>query len=245
MFQKSKAVIVAVTALLSASMLFAVDSANEKRLQQGIDMLDSKGDLASALPLFEQAAKSSDHKLAARALLYVGQIQERQGRENAKATYEDVLARFGNQSDIADEARKHLTAMGALPSDRFSLHSLTNVQDDSGSLSADGRVMAIIDWDSNGDIALQDTSTGKITPISSGRSDLPTSDDEYGEWAAVSPDQSKVLYFWDPNQKNLDYQLRLTSTSNQIANQSSSQMSLRMTNGALHGCGSMATASPR
>src|SRR4051794_15110578 len=95
-----KLTIVAMSAgiLLCAALLFATDTLNEQKLQQGIDLLESKGDLARAMPLFDQASHSSDHAVAVRALLYLGQIQERQGKNNAQATYERIVASFGDQA---------------------------------------------------------------------------------------------------------------------------------------------------
>src|SRR5260370_41309646 len=75
-------------ATLLAAALFAADSAREQTLQRAIDLMESKGDIAKAMPLFEDAARSLDKAVAARALLYLGQGQERQGVERARATYE-------------------------------------------------------------------------------------------------------------------------------------------------------------
>ena len=59
------------------STLLASDPVREQKLQQAIDLIESKGEIAHAIPLLEDAAKSTDRALAARALLYLGQAQER------------------------------------------------------------------------------------------------------------------------------------------------------------------------
>jgi hypothetical protein len=64
--------------------LLAADTARERKLQQGIDLMESKGDLAKATPLFEDASHSSDRAVAAQALLYLGHAQERQGADKAR-----------------------------------------------------------------------------------------------------------------------------------------------------------------
>jgi len=64
------------------------------------------------MPLFEEAARSADKALAARALLYLGQGQERQGADKARGTYERIIKEFGNQTETVAAARKRLAAMG-------------------------------------------------------------------------------------------------------------------------------------
>ena len=49
----------------AATMIFAADSKREQTLQRGIDLLESKGDLAKAMPLFEEASHSWDKAVAA------------------------------------------------------------------------------------------------------------------------------------------------------------------------------------
>ena len=89
-----------ITALtLFAAALYAADPARAQTLQRAIDLMESKGDMAKAMPLFEEAAHSADKALAARALLYLGQAQERQGAERARATYERIIKEFGNQTE--------------------------------------------------------------------------------------------------------------------------------------------------
>ena len=208
MLRKIIAAAVLLAALSSAGVMLAIDAQNAQKLQQGIDLLESKNDLVRAMDLFEQASHSSDHGVAARALLYIGQIQERQGKNNAQATYQKIIDQFGKLQE-ASEARKRLVALGVTPSNDFSLHRISAVKLDVNSIGSDGRLIAGIDWNTtDGDVAVQDTITGAITTLKT-RSDGPGGLDEYGEWAALSPDQSKVMFFWDPNQKDLDYQLRV------------------------------------
>jgi tetratricopeptide (TPR) repeat protein len=104
--------IIGIAAVMLSALAFAAsDPAGEKKLQQAIDLVDSRGDLARAIPLFEEVSRSPDRALAARALLHLGQAQERQARERARATYEKILKEFGNQAAIADVARKRLNAL--------------------------------------------------------------------------------------------------------------------------------------
>src|SRR5579863_482823 len=103
------------TMIFGAALTFvlsAADKAREQTLQRAIDLMESKGDLAKAMPLFEDAARSSDRAVAARALLYLGQAQERQGTEKARATYERIVKDFSSQTETAAAAQKRLSALG-------------------------------------------------------------------------------------------------------------------------------------
>src|SRR6185436_12849075 len=85
---KLKAFIIGLVAVVATTSLLAQDAAREQKLQQAIDLLETKGDAARAMPLLEEVSKSSDRRVAARGLLYLGQAQERQGNTRARATYE-------------------------------------------------------------------------------------------------------------------------------------------------------------
>ena len=78
------------------------------------------------MPLFEQASRSTDRAVASRALLYLGGIQERQGREAARATYDRILRDFGNQA-AARKRESGLTALGVAPSDNLAFTRLIEV----------------------------------------------------------------------------------------------------------------------
>ena len=51
-------------AMMFAAALLAADPARERTLQRAIDLMESKGDLAKAMPLFEEATRSADKALA-------------------------------------------------------------------------------------------------------------------------------------------------------------------------------------
>src|ERR1035437_4280663 len=80
-----------------------------QRLQEAIDVAETRGDCASAVKAFEEIAKVSDHSLAARALLYAGRCYERLGLMQAAEVYQRLLDRFPEQRRYADEARGRLS----------------------------------------------------------------------------------------------------------------------------------------
>ena len=101
------------TVFVLAAIAFGADTAREQKLQQAINLMESKGDAAKAMPMLEDVARSSDRGLAARALLYLGQAQERQGADKARATYERIVKEFGNQTEMVEAAQQRLVALGA------------------------------------------------------------------------------------------------------------------------------------
>src|SRR5688572_5803924 len=69
------------------------------------------GDLPAAITLYQRVAAGTDRELAARALIRVGALFERSGRENALRAYQRVLAEFPDQQESARVARARLAAL--------------------------------------------------------------------------------------------------------------------------------------
>ena len=53
--------------MTAAAVALARDPAREQTLQRAIDLMESKGDMAKAMPLFEDVARSADKALASEA----------------------------------------------------------------------------------------------------------------------------------------------------------------------------------
>src|SRR5262249_43539598 len=111
--------------LLFTAALLASDPPREQKLQQAIDLMESKGDLAHAIPLLEEVARSADQTLAARGLLYLGRAHERRDAARARAMYERIIRDFSSQADAVTEARKRLTTLsGANPATTLTVHQV-------------------------------------------------------------------------------------------------------------------------
>ena len=154
------------TVMLAVSVV-AQDPAREQKLQQAIDLLETKGDAARAMPLLEDVAKSSDQALAARGLLYLGQAQERGGRDAARKTYERIIQQYPRQSDVVAQARARLTALNhgspALIRTTATSSLLTTLDDATrpvADVSPDGRYLPVAPQDGSGGVFLQDLVTG-------------------------------------------------------------------------------------
>ena len=199
-----------IVVLGAATVIFAADSKREQTLQRGIDLLESKGDLAKAMPLFEEASHSSDKALAARALLYVGQTQERQGADKARATYERILKEFSSQTETTAIAQRRLAALGetrvpGLLSNRLLCDACGG--DSLASLSSDGRLMLSTDWAITGDLVLRDMNSRQERRLL-----VATSKDfnAYAEWPLLSRDGKQAIYnYWD---RQGGFDLRIVQT---------------------------------
>ena len=186
-----KRILIAVV-IVAATALMAADAAREKKLQQAIDLLETKGDASGAVALLEDVAKSSDKTVAARGLLYLGQAQERQGGDRARATYQRIVREFGNQRELVAEAQRRLGSLGgvaqgiqvrkqSLPPSEF---SYDNVQ-------ADGQWFGGTDW-STGDMVMVRTATGEVRRLAAGTPE----NSRYGEQPLISPDGRQIVFSW-------------------------------------------------
>jgi Tol biopolymer transport system component len=199
---KFKALVMTVVMALGATLL-AQDPARERKLQQAIDLLETKGEAARATPLLEDVAKSSDRRLAARGLLYLGQTQERQGKEIARRTYERIVREFGAQQDVVASARERLASLASDTAARRSdltIRRLRALKDPIDAISSDGTKSLETDW-STGNVLVRDLITGQARPITVAPAMLQTAGrgdqwEEWGEVAIFSPDGTQAAYTW-------------------------------------------------
>lgn len=72
-----------------------------------------EGDLRSAIQMYQEVAdsKESSRDLAAQALLRLGRCYEKLGSTESKKAYERVVRQYGDQAQVAGEARQRLAAL--------------------------------------------------------------------------------------------------------------------------------------
>ena len=72
-----------------------------------------EGDLRSAIRMYQEVADSreSSRDLAAQALLRMGRCYEKLGSSESKKAYERVVRQYGDQAQVAGEARQRLAAL--------------------------------------------------------------------------------------------------------------------------------------
>jgi Tol biopolymer transport system component len=177
-------------AIVSVSTVRADDPARAQKLQQAIDLMESKGDLAHAVPLLEDAAKSTDTTLALQALLYLGKAQERTDKAAARKTYQQIVSRFGDHQAAATQARARLALLGenatTAPTDRKVL-TRTDILFPSLTRSAD----AIVFTDDLTVPSLIDIRTGAVTKLVE-----PEPGAAQVAFPVLSPDQKQIAMTW-------------------------------------------------
>ena len=67
--------------------------------------MQTKGDLAGAIKLFEEVGKSPDRNLVARSLLHLGECRLKLGQQEASKPFERVVREFSDQRDVAAQPR--------------------------------------------------------------------------------------------------------------------------------------------
>ncbi len=141
--------------------------------QEGLVLLNSRGDARGAIARFEKAAKGPDKRICARAVFSKGVAFEQLGQQQARQQYELVISTFPEQTDVVAEARARLSAIDrSLPPARPAARTLgvrrawiSGPADLvwSGSVSRDGLELAY--GNSGGGIALVEIGAPKSSRI--------------------------------------------------------------------------------
>jgi Tol biopolymer transport system component len=199
-------VAIALAVLVWTALPSADQSPEARALQEAIDLIESKGDFAAALAKLEIASKSRDRQVAARALWYTAQVNERTDLGRAVATYERVVAEFRDQQDIAAEARARLAVLQPAPSEPAHAHEpqMRRVWtgDRGTSLLADSRQLTY-DADQNLILRAADGRTRVLT------AKAPGATDHSAGWL-LSRDERQLAYTWYRDTINR-YEVRLAS----------------------------------
>jgi Tol biopolymer transport system component len=184
----------AVLVLAAGVTMFAGQTEDSRKLQQAIDLMESRGDMAAARPLLEQASKSADRSVAGRAQLLLAQADERKDERRAGVQYGRIAEDFRSEPAIAAVARTRAAAL-ARASAQVALASprrlVTSEAFEVSSVSADGRYGA--GFVTSGepavqDIALCDLETGQVSRLVAGTSTHTFSA------PVIAPDGSQVAY---------------------------------------------------
>jgi Tol biopolymer transport system component len=204
---RNKLILTAITAVLA---LTGANRPHETKLQQAIELLETKGDVPGAIRLFEEAAQSPDRNVAARSLLYLGDCRQKLGNEESRTSYERVVREFGDQREIVAEAQSRLAALGKPAGSTMSTRQVWAGAkvDILGTVSPDGRQLSFVDWDT-GDLAVRDLVAGRDRRLTNKGS--WTDSDEFAEESTISRDGKQVAYGWF--NKDFRYELRLANLS--------------------------------
>jgi Tol biopolymer transport system component len=156
-----------------------------------------EGDLKGAIEAYRKivANHGGNRTVAATALLYMAECHEKLGQSEARKLYEEITKSYGDQAGVATQARQRLTALdGAFkqPGGLAARQVWTGPEvDPSGSISPDGRFMAMVQ--PGGDLGLRDMTTGQVRTLN-GR--VPDSRGGFADAPVFSPDQRQIAYAW-------------------------------------------------
>jgi len=175
------------------------DGSQAHKLQEAINLMETKGDYRAAIRLFEEVTKGPDRSLAARSLLYLGLCYEKLDKEQARKTYQRLIQEFADQREVVTEAKTKISALGRAP-DSSTASSMAIQQvfvgpgiDVRKTISPDGRYLSYVERDT-GDLAFLELATGKSHRLTNKGSWLESV--EHAGSSKFSPDAKQVAYSW-------------------------------------------------
>jgi len=173
----------------------------------------SEGNLKEAIKLYQQVVDKygKDRALAARALMAIGESQEKLGEAEARKTYERIVKEFADQRGSVEQASQRLAGLGtgrASGGIRLSQFFKPDKPDVTlWNFSADGRWAGATDYDT-GNAAVVNLSTGITQNVT-----------DYGNWnnekgfvdqGAISRD-GKQMAFWHYKNNATQMSLRVVN----------------------------------
>jgi Tol biopolymer transport system component len=164
-------------------------------LGQALHEEEVEGRLQNAIAIYQKVLKAPGVTQAqgARAQFRIGACYERLGLGEARKAYEAVVANYADQVDLAAEAKARLAALGE-PRGAGGLVArrvLSNASGVGGALTADGKYIRGLDWDT-GDVVQFDVASGQRSRITNRG---PWSETEKSEESqAFSRDGKQIAY---------------------------------------------------
>jgi len=167
----------------------------EVALKAAIDKEVVDGDLKGAIELYKKIAAQpgAGRATVATALLRMGQCHEKLGNAEARTAYQRVVRDFADQAEIAAQARVRLAALGG-PGGAGGLVTrrvLTDASDVGEVLTADGKYISNMDWDT-GDVVQFEVASGQRSRITN-RGPWSETEKSY-ENQAFSRDGKQIAY---------------------------------------------------
>lgn len=130
--------------------------------------METKGDLEGAIKIFNNIIKKypKEREFAAKSQLYIGLCYEKLGNAQARTAYERVVREYADQSEIVAQARVKLAALGGpgVGGGLVTRRVLTDASGVGGVLTADGRYIRGLDWDT-GDVVQFEVASGQKSRI--------------------------------------------------------------------------------
>lgn len=170
-------------------------------LQAALHKQVVEGNLEQAISLYKKilAGHAGNRRVAAKALVQMGECYEKLGQDEAQKVYQRVLREYSDQTEMSAAARTRLAAMTG-NSEAASPKGLSVRQvwgapdaDSTGSISPDGRYLSFVNW-VTANVAVRDLKTGQNRDLTrEGTWEGPDQHAYYSVWAA---DSRRVAYAW-------------------------------------------------
>lgn len=169
------------------------------RLQKGIYQEETVGDLDAAMKVYQEivASEKANRPHVAHAKYRLGMCHVKKGeKENAVGTFQGLIKEFPGQTNLLEQARGRLAALGHVPvSEEPAGIQLRETWPFPGlgklhvlAISRDGRYCAFRDSETGG-LVVRDLTTGE---------DQPPIEGAVGDSASISPDGKWIAYKgWD------------------------------------------------
>lgn len=195
-------------ALVATAALAVYAQEAEKQLQAAIHKETVDGDLRGAINAYRKviasAAGSSNRQVAAQAQLRLGLCYEKLGGADAMRVYQELVARYPDQKDSVTQAQARLAALsaGGPAGTQAAGVSVRLLWDNAlllGRMSADGRYMSYVDWESGGNPAIRDFRTGTNRVVVR-TGDWPESNQDT-TYTALSNDGKQIAYLFRQNRE--------------------------------------------
>jgi Tol biopolymer transport system component len=190
-------------AALLAVFLAALLAAGQKNdqaelaLKAAIKTETVDGNLKGAIEQYKQIAAQpgAGRATVATALLRMGQCYEKLGNAEARTAYERLVRDYADQAGIVAQARVRLAALGGpgASGGLVTRRVLTDASGVGGVLTADGKSISHIDWDT-GDMVQFEVASGQTRRITN-RGGPGAKEAPYG-FQAFSRDGKQIAYDW-------------------------------------------------
>ena len=178
---------------LTAAVLLAAESGYSV-FEKGLAKERADADFRGAITFYEQVVRehARDRKLAAQALVRMGQCYDKLGDAESRKAYERVVREFGDQKESVAAARARLAAMAkpANPSGISVRLVFEGLPGDAAAVSPDGRLMIHYEDRTQSNLVVRDLVTGQSRQVTAyGKYD---DGPEYDP--LFSPDSRQIAY---------------------------------------------------
>lgn len=182
--------------LFAGLAIAAAAQSHEAMLGAAMHQERVTGNLQAAIDGYRKvlAAKGVPRQIAAQAQYHIGVCYEKLGNQEARKAFETVVKNYGDQKQLAEQARLRLATMSTPASGATPRLVWDNYLDTHGTVSSDGQFSSFVDW-TTGDVALRDLRKGTTRRLTNHGG--PGKAQAEGNTTAISADGKSVAFVWN------------------------------------------------